>query len=45
MFIAFFTIIPASSCGVNTNTIPSIGIVWKTVSGTSLVPGGMSIKR
>ena len=42
IFSAFSTIIPTISCGVATTTIPSNGIDWKTVNGTSPVPGGMS---
>ena len=42
IFTAFSTIIPTNSCGVATTTIPSNGIDWKTVNGTSPVPGGIS---
>ena len=40
---AFRTIMPTSSCGVVTTMMPSTGRDWKTVSGTSPVPGGMSM--
>ena len=40
---AFSTIIPTSSCGEVTTIIPSTGIDWNTVSGTSPVPGGISM--
>ena len=45
MLKAFFTIICTSSCGDVTITIPSTGRDWKTVSGTSPVPGGMSTNK
>ena len=38
----FSTIMPTSSCGEATTTTPSTVRLWKTVSGTSPVPGGMS---
>ena len=34
-----------SSCGDVTITIPSTGRDWKTVNGTSPVPGGMSTNK
>ena len=43
MFTAFSTIMPTSSCGLVTTTMPSSGMDWNTVSGTSPVPGGMSM--
>ena len=42
IFAAFSTIMPTSSCGLVTMMIPSTGRLWKTVSGTSPVPGGIS---
>lgn len=45
MFAAFETIMETSSCGLETIIMPSSGIVWKTVSGTSPVPGGQSTSR
>ena len=39
---AFPTIIATRSCGEVTTIIPSSGIDWNTVSGTSPVPGGIS---
>ena len=36
------TIISTKSCGDDTITTPSTGRDWKTVRGTSPVPGGMS---
>ena len=42
MFNAFSTIMETSSCGDVTTRMPSMGRDWKTVSGTSPVPGGMS---
>ena len=45
IFRAFFTIRLTRSCGDVTVMIPSTGIDWKTVSGTSPVPGGISTKR
>ena len=43
MLTALRTIMPTRSCGVETTTTPSSGMLWKTVSGTSPVPGGMSM--
>ena len=43
MLTALRTIMPTRSCGVETTTTPLSGMLWKTVSGTSPVPGGMSI--
>ena len=40
---AFSTMRETKSCGEVTMTMPSIGKLWKTVNGTSPVPGGMSI--
>lgn len=37
------TMIETSSCGEVTIIIPSTAMDWKTVSGTSPVPGGISI--
>ena len=42
MFTAFSTIMPTSSWGLATTTTPFTGRDWKTVSGTSPVPGGIS---
>ena len=42
---AFMTIMRTRSCGEDTITTPSTGRDWKTVSGTSPVPGGISTKR
>ena len=44
MFAALETIMETNSCGLETITIPSSGIDWKTVSGTSPVPGGQSTR-
>ena len=43
MFTALRTIMLTRSCGVVTTTTPSTGRLWKTVSGTSPVPGGISM--
>ena len=43
MLTAFCTTMPTSSCGEVTTTTPSIGKDWNTVSGTSPVPGGISM--
>ena len=43
MLTAFLTIISTRSCGVVTMTTPLNGMLWKTVSGTSPVPGGISM--
>ena len=43
MLTAFSTIMPTSSWGEVTITTPSSGTDWNTVSGTSPVPGGMSM--
>src|SRR5574344_977582 len=40
---AFETISETRSCGLVTIIIPSTGIDWNTVSGTSPVPGGQSM--
>ncbi len=45
MLTALATIIETRSCGVATTITPSSGRDWKTVSGTSPVPGGMSTSR
>ena len=42
IFTALATIIDTSSCGDVTTMIPSRGRDWKTVRGTSPVPGGIS---
>ena len=42
MFAAFSTIMPTSSWGEVTISMPSSGSDWNTVRGTSPVPGGMS---
>ncbi len=39
IWTALPTIMPTSSCGLDTMTMPSTGSVWNTVSGTSPVPG------
>ena len=42
-FTALPTIMPTSSCGADTVTIPSTGMVWNTVRKMSEVPGGISM--
>ena len=43
IFTAFETIMETRSCGLVTITIPSTGMDWNIVSGTSPVPGGQSM--
>ena len=47
--LAILTALPTTiwtrSCGELTMTTPSTGRLWKTVSATSEVPGGMSTSR
>ena len=45
MLTALPTTIWTRSCGELTMTMPSTGSDWKTVRGTSPVPGGMSTSR
>ena len=45
IFTALLTMRETSSCGEVIIRIPSRVMVWKTVNGTSPVPGGMSISR
>ena len=45
MFTAFATIMETRSWGEVTTMIPSRGMDWNTVRGTSPVPGGISTKR
>ncbi len=42
IFTALETIMETSSWGEVTMMMPSTGMDWKTVSGTSPVPGGIS---
>ncbi len=42
MLAALLTIIDTRSCGLLTMIMPSRGTDWKSVSGTSPVPGGQS---
>ena len=42
MLTALETIMDTKLCGLVTRMTPSIGSDWKTVSGTSPVPGGRS---
>ena len=45
MRTALVTMRETRSWGEVTTTIPSTGMDWKTVRGTSPVPGGMSMNR
>ena len=45
MLTALATIMLTSSWGLATTMMPSTGRLWKTVRGTSPVPGGISTKR
>jgi len=45
IFTAFSTTMETSSCGEVTTMMPSSAMDWKTLSGTSPVPGGISTNR
>ena len=45
IFTAFSTTMLTSSWGLATIMMPSRGMDWKMLRGTSPVPGGMSTKR